>query len=100
MWSGERLIQMNRQVLVINTRETYPDDGKSVKQIRSLTCATTPEMKSVLCKYKCTIASHITFTLLAMFLAQKINNTKNSKAFLNLETEEWSSTHTQASFKV
>ena len=81
----------------INMREAFPDDSKSVKQIRHQTCPP-PAMKSVLYKYKCTIASHIAFSLLAVLLAQKCNNTKISKGLENLGTDEWSAKHSQESF--
>ena len=103
MRSGERLnrAKSDEQASApeINTREAYPDNSRSVKQRRHQTCPP-PAMKSVLGKYKCTIASHIAFSLLAVFLAQKCNHTKNSKGLENLGTEEWSANHPQVSFKV
>ena len=83
----------------INTREAYPDDSKGVKQRRHQIFPP-PAMKSVLGKYKCTIASHMAFSLLAVFLAQKCNHTKNSEGLENFGTEEWGAEHSQVSFKV
>ena len=86
-------------VAEINSRETYSDDSERAKQVR-YQISLPPEMKSVLCKYKRTITSHIAFSLLGMFLALKFQNTKNSKSLENLGTEEWSAKHSQASFEV